>query len=185
MLVNGALAGAGAVSVYGGGTLMGSGGIAGPVTVFTNGQIQTTVAPSPGTLTFSNNLTLNAGAYAGYKFGGPTNVGNGANDLFDVKGNVTLNNNPLVLVPVGPLTVGNTYVVASAGGTLTGSFGAVTNPTRYTFTTSASGNQAKLTVSGGGNASVLWRGTNANWDLTTFNWTNGTTRDKFYQAGFC
>jgi fibronectin-binding autotransporter adhesin len=181
VVVNGGLAGSGAVSVYGG-ILMGAGGINAPVTVFTNAQIQTTPAPNPGTLTFTNNLTLNLGAYASYKFGGPTNVGAGANDLFDVKGNLTLNNNPLVLVPVGPLTVGNTYVVANAGGTLSGSFGTLTNPTRYTITASTNGNQAKLTVTGGTNATVKWSGTNANWDLTTFNWLNGSTRDKFYQT---
>jgi autotransporter-associated beta strand protein len=180
--VDGQLSGSGAVSVFGTATLMGSGSIAGPVTAFTNGQIQTSVAPTPATLTFSNNLTLNSGAFASYKFGGPTNVGGGANDLFDVKGSLTLSNNPLVLVPVGLLTVGNTYVVANAGGTLTGSFGTITNPTRYTITTTTSGNQAKLTVSGGTNANLIWRGTNANWDLTTSNWLNGANSDKFFQG---
>ena len=178
--VTGQLAGGGTMNVYGG-TLMGSGSIAGPVTVYTNVQVMTTAAPTPGTLTFGNNLTLNPGAYITYKFGGPTTVGNGANDLLAVGGNLKLNTNPIVLVPVGPLTVGNSYVIATAA-SFAGSLGSITNPTHYTFSTSVSGNQLILTVTGGAGASVVWQGTNANWDLTTVNWLASGAATKFYQA---
>ena len=179
--VTGQMAGSGAVNVYAGGTLMGTGSIAGAVTIYTNAQLQTTVAPNPGTLSFGGNLTLNAGAYVTYKFGGPTTVGNGANDLLAVGGTFKLNSNPLVLVPVGPLTVGSTYVIATAA-SISGNFGTITNPTHYTFTTSVSGNQLILTVTGGASASVVWQGTNANWDVTTTNWLSGGVASKYYQA---
>jgi polygalacturonase/PKD repeat protein len=108
LLVNPGVGGTGTnpVIVLSGATLGGNGVIGGPVTV--NG----TLAPgsSPGTLTISNNLAVNAGAALQYELG--TN-----SDLTAVSGNLSLDGTLNIADAGGFIT--NTYTLFTYVGTLT------------------------------------------------------------------
>jgi T5SS/PEP-CTERM-associated repeat protein len=148
LLLNGKL-GSGTVLVSKGGTLGGSGVIAGPVMVDSGG----TVAPgnSPGTLTIGP-LLMGTGSALDYDLGAPGTIGGGVNDLLVVNGNITLNGT-LNIANAGGFAAG-TYRLINYTGTLTGgslSIGSVPagfNAAQMKFDTSTPG-QVNLIVSGG------------------------------------
>jgi fibronectin-binding autotransporter adhesin len=119
LLVNPGVGGTGTnpVIVLSGATLGGNGVIGGPVTV------DGTLAPgsSPGTLTISNNLVVNAGAALQYELG--TN-----SDLTAVSGNLSLDGTLNIADAGGFIT--NTYTLFTYVGTLTDNGGDSTSGRR-------------------------------------------------------
>ncbi|WP_348935889.1 autotransporter domain-containing protein [Aquabacter sp. CN5-332] len=78
----------GTVTVAEGGTLGGSGTLTGAVSVEEGGTLS--AGSSPGTLTFTNNLTLNAGSTTVFELATPGVVGGAGNDYIDVGGTLTI-----------------------------------------------------------------------------------------------
>ena len=146
-----------------------------------------------GTLSFSNNLTLNGATLNMNLSSDPTGVST-PNDLLVVTGNLTVTNVSTISLGANPgsvLSVG-TYPIIKFGGTLTG---AATNFTVANFPTGGRGTvggyvvtnptSIALVVTGTPPANLVWRGDGSanNWDVTTtFNWWNpGTSsQDEFY-----
>ena len=177
-------------TVFANATLGGTGSFNGPVTVNTGGILSpgATGGGSLGTLTISNNLTLNGSANLAFDL---SSSPGGANDLIDIPGGLLTMANPvnfnlnLVNNALGagtyPLITGGTNTSASGVGFTTNLPGS----TRQTFIIQrpASGNgqcYVQLVV-GGSAASLVWSGTNGNvWDLTTTNWLNAGSPDVFF-----
>ncbi|MBU4211769.1 MAG: autotransporter-associated beta strand repeat-containing protein [Kiritimatiellae bacterium] len=115
LIVDGWLAGGGAVTNKSGATLGGGGYIAGPVVV-ENGA---TLAPggSVGTLTLATNLTLNSSSILSYELGQPGALGGGTNDLVMVGGNLVLDGTLNVTAVTG-FSYG-TYTLIKCSGTIT------------------------------------------------------------------
>jgi autotransporter-associated beta strand protein len=146
-----------------------------------------------GTLSFSNNLTLNGATLNMNLSSDPTGVST-PNDLLVVAGNLTVTNVSTISLGANPgsvLSVG-TYPIIKFGGTLTG---AATNFTVANFPTGGRGTvggyvvtnptSITLVVTGTPPANLVWRGDGLanNWDVTTtLNWWNtGTSsQDEFY-----
>jgi autotransporter-associated beta strand protein len=136
--INGVKSGLGAVNVFGG-TLGGTGSVAGLVTVLSNGNI----APgsSAGNLTLTGGLTMNAGDYE-WELAALTEAGPGANfDVLTLDGGastiggtaeVELNFLGAGLDPSAGDPFWNTtrqwLIVDLVGGTLTGNFSGIANP---------------------------------------------------------
>ncbi|GJD36630.1 autotransporter outer membrane beta-barrel domain-containing protein [Methylobacterium aerolatum] len=177
------------VNVRSGGTLHGSGTIAGSVNVAAGGTVS--AGNSPGTLTVAGNYTLAAGSTSLFELGTPGVVGGATNDLINVGGNLTLAGT-LSLVSsanAAAAPVAGYYRLYNYGGTLTGGFGGITSPSQqqtYTVQTSIA-NQVNLIVSNNGQALQFWDGTDttgagpggqggtATWTGTATNWTGGPT----------
>ena len=190
LLVNGANTPS-LTTVFTNATLGGSGSFSGPVIVNSGGML----SPGPagngsiGTLTISNNLTLNSSATLNFDL---TSSPGGANDLIYLPGGLLTMVNPqnynfnLVNNALGA----GTYVLIT-GGTNTSASGVsfVSNlpgSTRQTFAIQRPANNngqcyVQLAVTGSA-AALVWSGTNGNgWDLaTTTNWLNGSVADKYY-----
>jgi autotransporter-associated beta strand protein len=110
--------GGGAYTVYGG-TLGGTGILAGPVTIKTSGTIA--AGTSVGTLTLATNLTLENGSTSLFEV---TNAP-GTNDRIIVQGNVSVANGTIAINVQGTSLEPGTYTLIQYSGTLSGSF----NPT--------------------------------------------------------
>ena len=123
LLVNGALAAGGAVTVKTGATLGGTGAISGATTIQSGG----TLAPGNnaiGTLTFSNSLSLSGQILIEISMTGSTLT----NDLLTVKGSLTRGGTLTVTnVGVTPLAAGDSFTLFNAA-SATGSFSTTTLP---------------------------------------------------------
>lgn len=188
LAINGINGGTASVTLQAGTSLVGTGTNNSAVSVA--GRLNPGDVGMAGTLTVGD-LTMASGATATFDLNPATTVGSGVNDLLQVNGSLTLNNNTITInMPLGTLAAG-TYRLVNYTGTLSGSF----NPTvalsvggvsRYTLTldTSTTG-QINLIVSGSA-AKLVWDGTGDNtWDNgTTPNWLNTGTSvlDNFYQG---
>jgi len=178
-------------TVFANATLGGTGSFSGPVTVNTGGFLSpgATGGGSLGTLTISNNLTLNSSATLNFDL---TSSPGGANDLIYLPGGLLTMVNPqnynfnLVNYTLGAgtyqLITGGTNTSASGVG-FTSNLPGSTRQT-FAFQRPASGNgqcYVQLAVSGSA-ASLVWSGTNGNvWDLAaTANWLNAGSTDIFY-----
>ena len=133
----------GLTSVASGATLGGSGTIGGSV-VIDNGGI---LAPgnSPGTLTISGDLTLNAGSLINYELGQANVAGGSFNDLASVGGNLVLDGTLNVTVSAGGSFGAGVYRVFGYGGTLTDNglaIGTIPSPNYFVQTSVA--NQVNL-----------------------------------------
>jgi autotransporter-associated beta strand protein len=178
----------GSFAVNTGQTVGGRGAVLGDVALNSGGNVSPGMSNTPGTLTFSNNLTFSGGALWTVDLSGTNTTGSGSNDLMVVAGNLSLVGVNTILV--NPLSTAmaspSTYTVLTYGGSLTGGAGnlAVGNPTRYAIAPDDSvPGRINLNVSGSP-TNVLWRGdgTLNRWDIaTTFNWLNVTTSDRYYQ----
>jgi autotransporter-associated beta strand protein len=122
LLVNGVLAANGAVTVASGGTLGGSGTISGATIVQSGG----TLSPgnSPGTLTFSNSLTLNSGGTSIFEISKSPFT----NDVAKVLGALT-NGGTLIVTNIGvaALANGDSFKLFNAA-SYSGSFASVILP---------------------------------------------------------
>jgi autotransporter-associated beta strand protein len=158
--------------LLGGGAINGSIGCTGPATI----------APGsnnvPGTLTFSNNLSLNSSSTVLFDLGTATTPGGGTNSFINVMGNLDSESANIQINPIAPLTSPGTYLVMNYGSESSLFNSTVTAPgTRYNCTLNDNGvGQISLSVSGGP-ANLVWSGGSDGglWDInTTANWNNGT-----------
>jgi fibronectin-binding autotransporter adhesin len=185
LTVNGTNDGAGAVTLASGTALAGNGVLAGAVTL-TGARLSPGDPNLAGTLSFSNNLTLAAGSTATFELAGATTVGGGVNDLVVVRGDLSLSNNVITVLPLTPLVAG-TYRLFNYLGNKTGSLNpTVVHSTRYTMTVDESvPGQINLVVSGA-NADLTWNSPASQaWDVnTSLNWLNlGTAQPSVFQQG--
>jgi autotransporter-associated beta strand protein len=164
-------------------TVSGTGSIRGNATVL-QGRIEP--GASPGTLTYSNNLSL-TDANVEFELAGVGTVGGGVNDLVDVKGNLALTGvSTNIIVPWdGPLA--SSYTLFTYGGTLTGGAGNLLGiapgvRAGYTFTFDTLGTPGSIIMNVGGapaSQSLTWAAGSGAWDVaTTASWAGG---EKFYQ----
>ena len=161
-------------------SLLGSGTIAGSVDF--SGQIDPGQINGAGQLTVGP-LTMEAGAVLNMDLSASTT---GSNDVLHVNGNLTLNNNALVLNFLqGHLQVG-TYHLITYTGTLSGSFGSVSTRAQATLDTSTPGQINLIVTSGGTPANLTWTGSASSiWDIdTSTNWSNTGTgnADRFFSG---
>ena len=187
LVVNTELTGGGTVTTVAGTTLAGNGATTGLVSV--GGALQPGAVAGAGTFTCGP-LTLEAGASLTLDLSAVTTVGGGVNDLVQVNGNLTANNNPITInLLQGGLQAG-TYRLLTYTGTLTGHFDPTVlvagGASRFSFTLdTATAGQVNLIVSGS-SANLRWASVaDSTWDIaTSANWFNlGTSQaDTFYQA---
>ena len=168
--------------------LSGSGTALGRVTANNNSQLLPGGGGLAGTLTFTSDLTFNAGSKVSFDLAPATTEGGGINDLINVGGDLVLNGPVTITINPNPALMSGTYRLFNYTNNLVGStnnlvLGIVPN-TRYTFTIDASTpKQINLIVAGGLGSSLVWRGLpTADWNLigTFSNWFNGTGPDVFY-----
>lgn len=187
--VNGALQGAGVTS-FAGTTLAGSGTISGAVDV--GGALIPGDTAVAGTLA-TGNLNVQAGVGLTFDLDSVTTVGGGINDLIQVNGDLTLNDNEFTINAIGAtgLTAG-TYRLMTYTGSLIGTFGTVTLPGgagRYSLNlTHNAGDKSIDLVVSGSNHTLEWNNAvgSAAWDVNASqNWSNLTTSaamDYFFSA---
>jgi autotransporter-associated beta strand protein len=177
-----------------GGTLQTAGFFGGGLTVQSGGKISPGLGNgSIGTITVSNNVTLNGSATMNFDL---SSSPGGANDQIVMAGGLLTMGNPqnynfnLVNNALGA----GTYNLITGGTNTSASGVGFTNnlpgSTRQTFTLSRPGSgdgqcYVHLTVTGNA-GSLVWSGTNGSaWDVSvTTNWLNGSATDKFYNLDF-
>ncbi len=164
-----------------GGRLQGGGVISGPVIVQTNAVLSAGGTYARGTLTVSNNVTVNQGASLVLDQASTA----ASTDLIKVVGNLTLDAaTPLYLNFTGGLPyTGGTNIIVTNTGTRVGSLVYV-NPTRYAMTLDQSNPNFISTGFTGTNANLVWKGNIDNqWNVNnTLNWLNGASADRYYQS---
>ncbi|RVU19818.1 beta strand repeat-containing protein [Methylobacterium oryzihabitans] len=148
------------VTVGAGGTLLGSGTIAGSVAV--NGGT-VSAGNSPGTLTVAGNYTLAPGSTSLFEFGSPGIVGGTSNDLIVVSGDLRLGGT-LGLVSANAATVppvSGAYRLFNVGGTVSGAFDAITTPGPGTAALVYTNipNQVNALLTNGNQSVQFWDGT--------------------------
>lgn len=173
LAINGTL-GSGVVC-EGGAILGGSGTVNGLSDVF--GALLPGNGNAAGTFNAAGGLTLESGATV---TNGLSTTVNGSNDLIVVSGGLTVNDNPIVINPLGGTLQNGIYPLIKYTGGLSGSFGAIqtASPSIYSLTltniTSTTPNEIAVIVSGTPSA-LFWNNASGNdqWDvLGSFNWTD-------------
>ena len=179
-------------------SLQGNGGVVGNVTTTNGANISPgtvgTVNTTAGTLTYSNNLTLNGNTSLRMNLSSdPTGLIK-PSDLIVVAGNFTAlgTNNVALQTYLNGSIANGTYHIVKFNGNLTGD---ATNFSVSGFVAGGRGIQGgyvvtntgyiDLVVTGAVPANLVWRGDGAanNWDIqTTSNWLNGASQDTFYNS---
>lgn len=177
---------AGGLTLNSGRRLAGSGGVAGDVTFNAGSTLYPGPTNAAGTLTFSNHLTLAGGVTWRLDLAANNSVGDDANDLVRVAGDLSLaGTNPIqVNLLEGQLLSPGTYTILTYGGTLIGGASnlSASGVSRQVFAMDDSvPGEIHLQVSANP-ANLVWRGdgTLNRWDTNTFNWRNAGVSDKFY-----
>jgi fibronectin-binding autotransporter adhesin len=190
LIVNGAL-NQSLVTVRGGvwldGRLAGSGFIGNGARIETGGGISPgNGTNSPGTLTIYNDVTFAGGAFGCFDLSDDPSGTSKTNDLLTVSGDVILTGTNIFQInPLNTNLLPGTYPLITYSGTLTGTLAnqtvggldgfpvALTNPPgRIALLVKTVRSPATLTWTGGLNGNA--------WDLlSTSNWLNGATRDRF------
>jgi fibronectin-binding autotransporter adhesin len=182
LLLNGILSGGGVLSNAVGTTLGGNGTNAGPVSV--SGQL----SPGDSAGTFgAGGLSMDSGATLNFDVNASNAIGSGVNDLLQVNGNLSLNNNSITINLLGSPANGSTYRIANYTGTLAGTFDptvAIAGGSHATATLDYStANQVNVTFNGFANLRWYSFGS-GEWDNgISPNWSNivsGATSDFFY-----
>jgi fibronectin-binding autotransporter adhesin len=172
------------VTVEAGGTLLGSGTIAGSVAV--NGGT-VSAGNSPGTLTVAGNYALAPGSTSLFEFGSPGIVGGASNDLVVVGGDLRLGGT-LGLVSASAATippVSGAYRLFNYGGTVSGAFDGITTPGPGTAALVYTDipNQVNALLTNGNQSVQFWDGTDTTgaaaggqggtgtWSAGSTNWT--------------
>jgi len=184
LLLNGVLSGT--LTNAPGSVIGGTGTNSGAVNV--GGLIQpSAVNGAPATFT-SGDLNLYSGATLQFALNGPdTTVGNGSNDLLNVAGNLSANNNVIALNFAGVPQTASPYTLVNFSGGLTGSFNPTVTGTHYAATLNqASPNVITVSLSGSG-ANLKWNCATNNglWDTgISTNWLNtGSSLTDLFYAG--
>lgn len=185
LLVDGAISGGGSVNNTTGSTLGGNGTITGAINA--GGQINPGDVNAIGTLNANGNVTLASGASLKFDLNSadPTQ-GTGINDLLQVGGNLTLNNNTLNINIRGIPSPGFNYPVVSYIGALSGSFNPTVGGTHYTAAVdTTTPNIIFVDITGSTGANLKWNSTSSGvWDTGTSNWFNiDTAHADFFGGG--
>jgi len=164
-----------------GSTIGGSGTNVGAVSV--GGALQPSAGTgNPATFT-SGDLNLNSGATLKFILNGAdATEGNGVNDLLEVGGNLTANNNIISLNFAGVPQTGIPYTLIDFPvGAQTGTLSSTVTGTHFAASISQGSSPVTVTLSGSG-ADLKWApGATNLWDVgTTSNWLNGASSDVFY-----
>jgi fibronectin-binding autotransporter adhesin len=184
LVLNGTLGGGGLLTNAPGTSLSGRGTNTGLVWV--SGQL--TPGTSAGTFT-AGGLIMDAGATLVYEANTNNTVGGGVNDLIQVNGNLTLNNNAVSINLLGAPQTGVPYRIISYTGTRSGAFNPTVSIVSGSHFTAAlsyddGAKQVNVTFSGSA-ANLIWNEFGgAEWDLgVTPNWTNPATASA--ESSFC
>jgi autotransporter-associated beta strand protein len=147
LLINGNHTGTGLTTVNSGGTLGGTGSIAGALTVNSGGHL----APGASIETFdvAGAITLNAGSILDFELGAAGNPG--TSDLLNstLAGGLTINGGTVNLTNAGGLGAG-TYKIIDYAGALAGNFSSLvlgTVPNGFGFSLENTGNEINVLVS--------------------------------------
>ena len=153
-----------------------------------SGIIRVAGTGTVGTLRLSDSLTLNDGGTVHFDLADNTTPGSGINDLVEVTGSLTLNGTTTISVtPVNGLLAAGNYTLFTYGGSFAGAAsnlvltGVATGGRRtYAFDTGTVGSVFLSVI--GSPADLIWvgNGTTNPWDLTTTDWNNGGSADKFF-----
>ncbi len=176
LLVNGTLSATSLVTNDIAGILGGSGTISAPVR--SRGQINPGPINAAGTLTIGGPVTLDTGATLRFDLSSD----NSLNDLLQLNGSLTLNNNVIQANFLGAPQSGSSYLILNYTGSKIGSFNPTATGTHFTVTVDETvANQVSLHVSGAG-ANLKWDSTgSSNWDTgVSSNWLNGIASDAFF-----
>ena len=156
-------------------------------TLASSGTINVAGLTTAGTLTLASGLSLSGGTM-NFDLANVTTAGSGMNDLVAVGGNLTLTGNTALAISKlnGTLTAGS-YTLLTYGGTVTGdatnlTISGLPNTSRQTYGISTSTVGKILLNVAGFAANLIWSGdgTSNAWDLTTNNWKNGASADRFF-----
>ncbi|HSU57200.1 MAG TPA: autotransporter-associated beta strand repeat-containing protein, partial [Candidatus Dormibacteraeota bacterium] len=179
--LDGISSGSGALTTSPGTVLAGRGTINGPATLA--GQINPGSSTARGAFNANAGLTLNSGSSAAFDLSA-TDPGNpAANDSINVLGNLTVNNNRILVSFDG--APGGTYTLFTYSGALSGTFNPTVGGTHFTATLDTSApNFVNLNVSGSG-ANLRWASvSDAAWDNVATNWLDlGTSLPSPFFAG--
>lgn len=193
VILSGATTYTGATTINGG-TLLRAGTATGPVTIGLGTLGAGTAVANRATLAMPS-LILAAGGSALFDLGGTTTVGGGANDLFQISGNLTLPTSGTFGININPtsgLLANGTYTLMTYGGSLVG--GNISNlaltggaaNTRQTLALDLASSPGNLNLTVTGNGATLKynnAGATGTWDLnTTANFDNASVTDKFYNG---
>lgn len=174
------VSGEGSFSLLASQSLMGSGSVNGSLSA-AGGAISPGVNSSFGTLTFSNNLTIDSTPFT---FGLSSNP-SGVNDRVQVLGNLENDGATLITLNYGYLSPG-TYTLLTYGSlTGSGTFALAAANTNLTLNVGAT--SVTLTVGSGGvgsDVNLTWKGDGSanNWDFTTPDWLNSGTAAAYPQG---
>ncbi len=177
------VSGMGGLSLGAGQSISGSGAVNGNVTC-SNCLISPGTTGPAGTLTFSNNLTLNGGGTNHFDLA--LNPGPTGNDLVIVDGALNLGGtNVIEISPIGGTLSSGTYKLFSFGSL--GSGGATnfvitgTEGPSLGASVNVTNNEVDLVVAPLGGTQRTWVGDGSinAWDYATDNWLNGSTPDYF------
>ena len=169
-------------------SLSGYGGVSGNVTA-ANCPVSPGAKGTAGTLTFSNNLTLNGGVTNHFDLALDPNAA--GNDLIVVAGALNVSGlNTIDVSPLGASLSAGTYKLIKCGSIgsgsaanfqVTGTLGA-----SLQSAVSVTATEVDLVVSPVGGTQRVWVGDGSanNWDYTTTNWLNGATPDVFNDGNF-
>ncbi len=124
LLVNGST-GSGTVNVNAGGTLGGTGTIGGTANINASGTLS--AGTSPGTLTITGDLILDAESTSEFELGQPDTANSDKNDLVIVEGNAEIGGTLNLSDGAGGIAVSGLYTLFEVAGTTTGSFATVNN----------------------------------------------------------
>jgi fibronectin-binding autotransporter adhesin len=154
--VTGSLNAGSTVTVLSSATLMGNGAARGSVAIGAGA----TIAPGNSAGTLSTGSTTLDGTYA-------CEIDGATADRISSTGDLTINSSAALAISILNAPTVNSYVIASWGGTLTGTFVNVTGkPNGYALIYDAVLKQIRLEINN------AWTGAvNSNWDATTANWT--------------
>ena len=187
LILNSTVSGGGTLTTLTNTTLGGNGNHTGNVSV--GGALQPGGAVAYGTLT-SGNLTLQPNATLTFDLNSVTTIGGGVNDLLQVNGNVTGNDNSITVNMLNGSLAAGSYRLMNYSGALVGTLNPIVTIagglSRYVFTlnTNTPG-QVNLVVSGSP-ASLAWSGSaGTSWDINnTASWINQGTSlpDVFFQG---
>jgi autotransporter-associated beta strand protein len=163
-------------------TLGGSGTVTGSVAVANAAYLVPGGTNVVGTLSFSNDLTLNGSVTVPFELNTPATPGGGVNDLVNVAGELDPEGATITITPLSPLPYGATYRLFNYGTESANPFNATVTTvpagTRYTFALADSGGSpGYITVNvTGSNSNLVWSGGNgATWDVNgTANWDTNT-----------
>ncbi len=172
----------GVFTMVSGQSLVGSGVVNGNVEAASGSKILPGGAGVAGTLTITNNLTLDAGGSLTFDVGATPGS---AGDLLNITNTVTLNGTPTIIInPLAGTPAPGTYTLMNYASINTNSFGFFLIAPRF-MSLNVGTTNLSLVVSGGSSANLIWAGDGSqnNWDIqTTTNWLNAGNLDFFYPS---